>query len=176
MAGFPELGYHEIEMYAQVLGQFLFSLLVQMGLWRLIRKPGDVIPHQILWLFVLFLGIPIVQSAFSGSGDQLILALGLGSAYIMSFPAASAQSPTILMIDFLSKHDGLAEKDLEKKLNERVNLVGDRLRDLEADGLASKGSTGPGGATAFRPSGAGYFLGLVFWTYRKALGLPPGGG
>jgi hypothetical protein len=159
-----------ILLYGQVLGQFLISLVVQVLLWRALRRPGDVVPHQILLLFALFLGGPLIHFLFTHSLNQMVLALGLGTAYVMSFPAASAQSPTILMIDFLSRAPGLSAGELEKQLNQRVNLVGDRLLDLEADGL------GRASAEGFKPSRAGYFLGLVFWTYRRILGLPLGGG
>lgn len=158
-------------LYTQVALQFFVSLILQILLWRALRRPGDVVPHQILLLFALFLGLPLLSFAYTGSIDQLILALGLGCAYIMSFPAASAQSPTILMIDFLARSpQGLTSRELENKLNAQVNLVGDRIRDLEADGL------GKNDGQDFKPSRAGYFLGAVFWTYRKILGLPLGGG
>jgi len=159
-----------IALYLSVLLQFFISLVLQVMAWRVLRGPGDVIPHQILLLFGLFLGLPVIHFLLLGSVDQLVLALGLGAAYVMSFPAASAQSPTILMIDFLSRSPGLTSIELEQRLNEKVNLVGDRMRDLEADGLGQSKNG------SFKPSRAGYCLGLVFWTYRKVLGLPLGGG
>src|SRR5580698_4607959 len=90
-----------LSLYFSVLGQFLISLGVQIILWRALRRPDDVVPRQILWLFALFLGGPIVHFIIEPSVSRLILSVGLGCTYIMSFPAASAKSPSLLIIDLL---------------------------------------------------------------------------
>jgi hypothetical protein len=159
-----------LSLYFSVLGQFLISLGAQIIVWRALRRTDDVVTHQILWLFALYLGGPLVHFYIEPSVSQLILAVGLGCTYIMSFPAASAKSPSLLLIDVLDREGPQTKEELEAKLLKSVNLVEDRLRDMQADGLVSKN------AKEFRPSRAGRFLGYVFWYYRRLLGLPLGEG
>jgi hypothetical protein len=157
-----------LSLYFSVLGQFLIGLGVQIILWRALRRENDVVPGQILWLFLLFLGGPLLHFALDPSLSRLILAFGLGCTYIMSFPAAAAKSPTILIINLLDKNGALSKAQLEALLAKDVNLVEDRMADLKADGLMS--------ATSSIPSAPGRFLGYVFWYYRRLLGLPLGEG
>lgn len=159
-----------LSLYFSVLGQFLIALAVQIVLWRALRTKDDVVPAQILWLFLLFLGGPLIHFCFDPSLSRLILALGLGCTYIMSFPAAAAKSPSLLIINLLDKNGPLSKFELEQALAKSVNLVGDRMRDLKADGLVHSSSE------HFHPSRIGRFLGYVFWYYRRILGLPLGEG
>jgi len=159
-----------LSLYFSALGQFFISLGAQILLWRAIRRADGVVPGQIMWLFLLFLAGPIVHFLFAPDLSRLILALGLGCVYIMSFPAAAAKSPTLLIIDLLDRHGALSKSELEKYLNADVSMVEDRLRDLKADGLVDTR------AEKFRPSATGRLIGYVFWYYRRVLGLPLGEG
>jgi hypothetical protein len=159
-----------LSLYFSVLVQFLVSLVLQIGVWRITRRPNDVVPGQILWLFVLFLGGAALHYALHPSLPQLVLGWGLACTYIMSFPAASAKSPSLLIIDRLDRSGSLTEADLERALNQSANLVEDRLHDLKADGLIHSSGV------EFRPSPVGRTIGYVFWTYRRLLGLPLGEG
>ncbi len=155
------------QLYAETLLIFLACLIIQVILWRLLRRPDDVVPYQIVILFLLFWLIPVIYSLAFLSWDRMILSLALGSTYIMSFPAASAKSPTVMIFYILHRSGGLTPKELESRLATELDLKGDRMKDLQADGLY----TGSG-----KPSLAGQILGYTFWTYRRILGIPLGEG
>ncbi|MGE3760112.1 MAG: hypothetical protein AB7H97_20270 [Pseudobdellovibrionaceae bacterium] len=156
-----------VHLYLQTLLVFAISVILQIILWRLLRRPDDTVPFQILILFALFLGGPLVAFALQPSFDQLVIGLGLGSCYIMSFPAAAAKSPTIVILHVLRKSKGLAQPELEAELAKQLDLKGDRLRDLKADGLYTESG---------RPSLSGRILGYMFYSYRRILGIPLGEG
>lgn len=156
-----------VQLYIETLGLFFASLILQIILWRSLRRPDDTIPFQIIILFLLFLGVPVVYSLLNPSIDRLVMGLGLGSCYIMSFPAAAAKSPTIVILHVLRKSGGLTRPQLETELAKQLDLKGDRERDLKADGLYTNEG---------RPSLSGRMLGTMFYTYRKVLGIPLGEG
>jgi len=157
-----------VTLYLETSAIFAGCLIAQIILWRALKRPDDVVPFQIVLLFFLFLGIPAIYSVIAfPSVDRLVLSLALGAAYIMTFPAASAKSPTIMIYYLLHKHKGLTPEELKTKLAAEMDLKGDRMKDLSADGLYS--SSG-------RPSAAGRILGYVFWSYRKLLDMPVGEG
>lgn len=165
MAGVPTM--NVIQLYLETLGLFIACLVLQIILWRTLRRPDDTVPFQIMILFALFLGGPVIYSLIDPSIDRLVIGLGLGSCYIMSFPAAAAKSPTIVILHVLRKSGGLSRPQLEIELAKQLDLKGDRLRDLKADGLYTDQG---------RPSFSGRLLGHMFWTYRKVLGIPLGEG
>jgi cellulose synthase/poly-beta-1,6-N-acetylglucosamine synthase-like glycosyltransferase len=156
-----------VQLYLETLGLFVACLIVQIILWRALRRPDDTVPFQIIILFALFLGGPVIYSLIYPSLDRLVIGLGLGSCYIMSFPAAAAKSPTIVILHVLRKTGGLTRPQLETELAKQLDLKGDRLRDLKADGLYTDQG---------RPSLSGRTLGWMFWTYRRILGIPLGEG
>ena len=155
------------QLYAETLLIFAACLLIQVVLWRLLKRPDDVVPCQIVILFLLFWLIPMVYSFAFPSWDRMALSLALGACYIMSFPAASAKSPTVMIFYILHRSGGLTPAELETRLAAELDLKGDRLKDLKADGLYTGGG---------KPSLAGRILGYTFWAYRWILGIPLGEG
>lgn len=157
-----------ISLYIEALAIFLVAVVAQVIVWRSLKRPDDTVPHQIVLLFTLFwLGPAVYLHFFHRSVDLLIISLSLGSCYIMSFPAASAKSPTVMIYYLLHRHRGLTPQELERHLAQELDLKGDRVKDLQADGLYAANG---------RPSLAGRALGRVFLSYRKLLGLPVGEG
>ncbi|MBU6375848.1 MAG: hypothetical protein KGQ59_07630, partial [Bdellovibrionales bacterium] len=157
-------------IYSSVMAQFAVGLVLQIFLWRFLGRNGRPVPRQMALLFLVFAIFPVLHFLIHRSLDHLVAALALGGAYIMSFPAASAQSPTLLITDELSRQpQGLSETELMVRMSQRVNLVGDRVDDLKADGLCT------GDGEQAQPSRFGIILGYIFWVYRRCLGLPMGG-
>jgi hypothetical protein len=159
-----------LHLYLHVLAQFGISLILQVAVWRISRRPAGQVPMSILWLFLLFGAGPVVDYFVCGNLDQLVLGLALGGFYLMSFPAAAAQSPTILVVDMLSRRGPMSEAELLQELNLSVDLVNDRIADMKADGLAGSKD----GQLKIRTTGV--ILGNCFWLYRRLLGLPIGDG
>lgn len=159
-----------LHIYGSVLTEFLISIILQIVVWRRLWKKHGKIPRQMAMLFLLFAGLPLLSFAFDHSIDRLFLALALGGAYIMTFPAAAAESPTILIIDILDKNGPQGEIEISEKLRARVNLSEDRVADLESDGLGSRDGK------KLKVTFPGRAIGYVFWTYRRLLGLPIGEG
>jgi hypothetical protein len=158
------------QAYWQAGAQFVCCLMLQILIWQVCVRSQGSVPRQMLLLFALFLGGPLVHFALEPDWTRLTLALGLGCAYVMTFPAVSAKSPTIVIIDLLDREGEMAEADIRRKLEARAALVEDRVRDLKSDGLACE----DGGR--LKPSRAGRILGMTFLYYRRALGLPIGKG
>jgi hypothetical protein len=156
-----------LQLYQQTLILFIASLIVQSLVWRTLCRPDGVVPFQIIILFALFWGVPLAYFGYQPSFDQLVLSLALGSCYIMSFPAAAAKSPTVMILWLLKKSGGLTKAELESALSKELDLKGDRMKDLQADGLYTAGG---------RPSLSGRVLGYAFFSYRKILGIPLGEG
>lgn len=159
-----------VQFYLQTAAQFLVCLGVQSLIWRWLWRKKGFIPRQIAMLLVLFGGGPFVLFLFTQSLDQLILGTILGSVYVMSFPAAAAQSPTILIVEILNRKGPSTSGELFADLEARVRLTEDRIDDLVADGLGKRD------LDKFQVSFAGRTLGRAFWTYRRLLNLPAGDG
>lgn len=160
---------------------FAGCLMCHVALWRLAPPRSDVRA-----LFVIFLAVPIAialgfVAVASSAGGQwppgldvlaiLLLHGALSLAYIQTYPAVQAQSPSLEIAHavFKSEPRGLSREEVLRALGAR-RLVDDRLEDLVANRLV-------------RASGDRYALTLlstcivkVFLGFRSLLGLPSRGG
>jgi hypothetical protein len=117
------------------------------ALWRIARPTSDARA-----LFLIFLGVPAAAAlgfmgagtAFAGGGwpqrldvlAMLLLHWALSLAYIQTYPAVQAQSPSLEIVYavFKSMPRGLSREELLTTLDTR-QLVGDRVEDLVANRL-----------------------------------------
>lgn len=157
---------------------FVFCLSLHVFVWRL-RRPSST--HRAL--FLIFLGLPILAAVvtcvvFSLSADGLrvlagvmLLHLSLGAAYIMSYPAVEALSPSLAITLMLkgAGTSGLGREDLLGIFSDEV-VLGPRLADLEQAGMI----TSSGGFISI--TGRGRTLVMPFILLRKILGLSEGAG
>ncbi len=156
--------------FAFAFGEFGILLLVQLLLWRPFK-----IKKQMLWLFVIFLFVPIVSIAWLRDQADLaagaFLALCISAAYVQTFPAAQARSPSLVILNLIAGGgpDGMAREELLSRMS-ASGLLEDRIQDLGNDGLIS---TEDG---KVRLRGPGRLLAAVFFYYRRVLNLPRGMG
>lgn len=151
---------------------FIAALICHVVYWRL-RPPRNHIPA----LLVAF-GVPFLMYAFLAPARgadlwaDLLAYASFASAYIQSYPAAQAQSPTLLIALALKKApQGLTDEEIAAALP-REKLVGDRVQDLLDAGLVEAGEK-PG---TVRLTGSGAALLPPFRALRAILGLPEGRG
>lgn len=141
-------------------GWFAILFVAQIFLWRYL-KPR----RQILTLFALYF-FPAVFLLFFAPPAGVFL-LGISAAYVMTFPAIQAESPTLRLMRLLRENGGeMAESDLIRLLGEE-SILNDRMRDLVSDGL-----TGEKGQLGL----AGLQLAKFFRFYRRLAGLKEGNG
>lgn len=157
---------------------FVFCLALHVFVWRL-RCPSST--HRAL--FLIFLGLPILMAVvssvvFSFSADGLrvlsgvmLLHLSLGSAYIMSYPAVEALSPSLAIMLMLkgAGASGLGREDLLGIFSDEV-VLGPRLADLERAGMITLSD----GSISI--TGRGRTLVMPFVFLRRILGLSEGAG
>lgn len=166
-------------------GSFLAAFLTHILVWRIIRPR-----KQIIWLGVIFIILPVLlylslfflsyffsdyKGRFFSSGFNLILTvfwhIVLSLAYIMSYPAAQAESPTFKII--LSVADSMPKGMTAQAVNDIFSedvLLNERIEDLVRDGLI------------FLKDGKcvlsykGRLIAAFFSGYRRLLSLPQGEG
>ncbi len=157
---------------------FVFCLSLHVFVWRL-RRPSST--HRAL--FLIFLGLPLLMAVvssvvFSFSSDGLrvlagvmLLHLSLGAAYIMSYPAVEAISPSLAIAIMLkgAGASGLGREDLLGIFSDEV-VLGPRLADLERAGMI----TSSDGSISI--TGRGRALVIPFIALRRILGLTEGAG
>ncbi len=165
-----------IEIIFYSFYSFFILLLFQLILWRLVD-----IKRQMLVLFVLYFGVPVLFFAlflvsnywsFLQSFSFFVLIIGLSVFFIQTFPAIQAKSPSIEIILFVSsmKNRNLVSKsDIENSISSK-RLLDDRVEDLINDGLVKLVS----GQLVLSLSGR--ILAGTFYYYRKLLCLEKGKG
>lgn len=156
------------------------SLLLHLLIWR-IRLPR----YQTRTLLLLFFGVPVFLLsvwAVSELGGRLLpgsmpellqtffLIAAFSLAYIISYSAIEAQSPTLVLIEAIAQAgtEGLPEEALLAAASDNV-LVLPRIEDLVRDGLAVRLGNG------IRITNKGRQFVTIFILYRKLLGLGKGG-
>lgn len=139
---------------------FLLLFALQVLAWRIFRPK-----RQMLALFLIYFG-PVFGLAYFILPAGIFL-FALSAAYVMTFPAIQAQSPTLLLIQEIKRRGGrVGEDDLGAIFNERL-LLEERKKDLSRDGLVNAdGSMGRFGKA----------LAVVFLLYRRMLGISGGTG
>ena len=154
---------------------FFASLIIHILIWRLIRPS-----KHLVWLGIIFIILPLaIYLTFPFFVDISALATvfaflwhtALSSAYIISYPLFQADCPSLKIILAIYSYmpKGLTEESINKLFSQDILLYG-RIEDLVNDGLiVSKNG-------AWVMSYKGRLLSLVFFIYRRLLGLPPGEG
>jgi len=113
-------------------------------------------------------GVPLILPEVLGA---LLLHLSFSAAYIASYPAARAISPSldILLIIEGSKDGSISKEELKNKFND-IRLVNARIDDLKDYHFMSKCGN------SFSLGLAGKIVVALFTAYRRLLGLPQGEG
>ncbi|MBI5643860.1 MAG: hypothetical protein HY954_10355 [Deltaproteobacteria bacterium] len=137
-----------------------------------------------LALLVIFIMLPAVISAavffLAPSGGYLLsindllagclLALGISSAYVLTYPAVEALSPSLMMLTLIGNSTkGLSAKELSDHFVEDL-VLSPRIKDLMEDGLVK----GDGGY--LRLTLGGVVLVRFFCFFRAFIGLGIGKG
>jgi hypothetical protein len=159
---------------------FLLCLFIHAALWRL-RFPAD----RAAALFCIFVFLPFVlfglYALLSSSGFLMpsleieewlaagLLQLAFASAYIMTYPAFEALSPSLVIVLLAFENGGIAVKDLSGIFSDEA-LIKPRIKDL----LESKLAREDGGVLSVTEKGR--LLAAFFVFMRSFLGLPKGGG
>lgn len=160
---------------------FVFCLFMHALIWRL-RFPAN----RALALFIIFVVLPFsagsacALSASSGvtllpglSMEQWLAAgllqLAFAWAYIMTYPAFEALSPSLVIVLLARDSGGIAVKDLSRFFSDEA-LFKPRIKDL----LDSKLARERGGVLSITAKGK--LLAAFFVFMRSFLGLPKGGG
>jgi hypothetical protein len=160
---------------------FILCLFIHAALWRLRFPPNRAV--CLLAIFVLFPAAAAGAWALLASkglfwlpslekGEWLaaaLLQLAFASAYILSYPAFEALSPSLVIVLLAGGSGGVAMKDLPRFFDDGT-LFEPRVRDL----LASRLATDRDGVLSITPKGR--LLARTFALMRFFLGLPKGGG
>lgn len=159
---------------------FVFCLFIHALIWRL-RLPAN----RALALFIIFVLLPLIAEGayalLSSSFLRLpglameewlaagLLQLAFASAYIMTYPAFEALSPSLVIVLLAGDRGGIAVKDLSGFFSDEA-LFAPRIKDL----LDSKLAREQDGVLSITAKGR--FLAGFFVFMRSFLGLPKGGG
>lgn len=161
------------------LGCFAAIFLVHLTVWRSGR-----VQREMLWLFLLFLFIPIVAAVMAvlvgvSIGDVsiiLLLYLAVAAAYIQTYPALKEDIPSfqILLCVYAAERGdtsgvGVGAEEVVATIG-GTGLVTVKLDELNGDQLLSEHQ----GDITLAP--AGRALALFFYYYRRLLGLAAGKG
>lgn len=162
------------------LGTLGFALLIHVVWWRVRRPSADI--GAMLGLFVLFPCVVDGTMAAAGalgastpltpleSAAALVLNIALSGAYLWTYPASQAQSPTLYILLAVGRApDGLDRAGIVAALR-AAGLVGDRIEDLLRNALVQR----EGDRIVLRPGGKA--LARVFTAYRRWLGIENLGG
>lgn len=158
----------KVIFYASIT--FFTALFLHLIIWKIClpKKNRPVILVNIFF-GVLVLGIVILRN-FSQCLDYIVLYCSLAFAYIVSYPAMEADSPSLAITYNIAKasKDGLAKAELYKIMTDEI-LVVTRINDLLSDGLICLESK------RYFLTSKGLFLARVFVGFRELLNLPKGG-
>ncbi len=155
---------------------FLGSLVLHLILWRLFD-----IKKEILALFLLFIGIPLLALAGLGAcgiwdGTQALaigmLDFALAVFYMQTYPTLRTDIPTFRILILLDENrgTGLDERAIIGRLRGSPDMFSRKVVELERDGLAEKRE---GRIYLTR---MGFLIARIFIFYRRMLGLPFGAG
>jgi len=172
-----------MSLFAIILPALLFLLCVfiHAALWR-VRFPAN----RTAALFIIFVLLPFIAGALYAllasrgilwppgleKGEWLaagLLQLAFASAYILTYPAFEALSPSLVIVLLAGDSGGVAVKDLSGFFSGEA-LFAPRIKDLLDSRLARE----RGGVLFITAKGR--LLAVFFVFMRSFLGLPKGGG
>lgn len=171
-----KLVFPEILLVSFLLFSFSFSLHIM--IWRWWRPR-----YRILILFFLFFILPLVFLKADGIRGVphpleyasvfaiMLLHIALSCAYIQTYPAAEAVSPSLEILIQVHKAmpRGLSQEQILRQLNTH-QLFDARIQDLVTAGLIKNSKS------ILEPTFLGYAIVLPFLLFRKILALPAGEG
>lgn len=144
------------------------ALVVHVGVWRLLA-PRRELP----WLFATMIGVPATMWACRP--DQVrafVVALSLAVAYIQTYPAVQARSPSLVILGAarrLGRRSCVSRAALADAVRAEMSL-GIRFSDLNRERLLVPTERG------LRLTAAGRVIAVAFVVLRRALNLGPGAG
>jgi hypothetical protein len=155
------------------------AMVAHVAWWRWRRPAADIAA-----IFQVFLIVPTLAAAALALGaamrlvplspQEVLLSFALHAAlscaYVQTYPAVQAQSPTLaILLAVGAAPEGLDDAGIVQALDATA-LVGERASDLVRNGLlVCEG-------TRIRPSWAGRIIAVAFGAYRRWLGLSRLGG
>ena len=149
---------------------FFIALMVHLAIWR-VRLPGKnrafVLVNVFFWTLVLAV---IILRNISNYPDYIVLYCCLAAAYIVSYPALEADSPSLTIVRNIAKSgkSGLDKNELYKAMTDETLVVA-RISDLLNDGLVRMDSG------KYILTSKGRFLADIFVRFRGILNAPKGG-
>ncbi len=163
------------QVLAAAFELFGAALVLHVLFWRLLGPPKRHVPA----LLAVFFGPALAYAlVFFGRREALdvcsvlLLHAALSCAYMQTYPAAQALSPSLqIVLIVASSRSGVAVEELNRRLAGRV-ILGERIDDLLAAGLLAPGRSA--GTLAITRRGA--MIVPPFLLLRKILGLELGRG
>ncbi len=146
---------------------FLVALIFQIFVWRIIK-----VKKIIFWLFFIFFVFMPVFMAFTITFEikTFFLYFLIAAAYIQTFPAIQADSPTLKIINLIgNSKEGISKEKITKAFSE-YSLREERISDLITEGFLIKDNEN------FVLTKKGLLLAKLFIAYRKILGIGEGKG
>ena len=159
---------------------FIACLAVHVVVWRVRRPSNPPVALAVIFFvlsplpgFLIARYLPGLAAGISAGGWAAVylLHVSLSCAYIMSYPAVEAVSPSLVIALMLGRagERGVASGEIERFFASDVVLA-PRFRDLVDSGFASES----GGAFTLTPRGRAIIR--FFILFRRIMGLPEGGG
>lgn len=145
---------------------FLFIFCLQVMIWKPFRIRKQMLSLAILYfIFPLFIfsALLMLEVPFESVASKGIVYFSLACAYVISFPAVQAQSPSLQILIEVARSQKTNALD-RTKLHERLHaesLLNDRMKDLSQDQLM----------VGTKLSWGGKALAHIFSKYRKCIGL-----
>lgn len=172
------MAYHQLAVVTVFVllsgfGLFVLSLVTHLLVWRI-----GSIKREVLWLFVLFFGLPLVPLLWlygiaHVSGLEMLaielLEVALASAYVQTYPVLRHVIPSfrILLLISTQGQAGLTKEEIMQALAHE-SLFSGGLDDLENDSLVTKVGD------RYQVTRSGVVLARIFRLYRRALGAEQG--
>lgn len=166
------------------LSIFFAAITIHVIIWRIYPAARSMRSLFRLFFYVLILAICFVKLTASVSisfsriapeslSDYLHICLffiSLTLAYIISYSAVEAESPTVLIIDKVMKKGaaGLTRNELDNSLKDEI-LIEPRIKDLVNDKMVYSAGN------RYKLTLKGRLFVTIFISYRNFLNLPKGG-
>lgn len=179
--------YNNISPLVFIIGTFSFlcSFYVHIQIWRATRPTKQMALLAIIFVLCplcIFLVLCIAGHVFHSPGSYFVRDpfnifyvfvwhLALSAAYIMSYPAIQAESPSLVILLAIGKNmpGGMGAQQI-KDIFPPDALIKDRFDDLLAERFMKRSED------RYVPTPKGQLLSAIFKNYRRLLALPRGDG
>lgn len=149
---------------------FFIALLIHLAVWRIcLPKKNRALILANIFFWTLVSGA-IILKGISGYLDYIVLYCCLAAAYIVSYPAMEADSPSLAIVRDIAGagRSGLDKNELYRTMSDEILVVA-RVEDLLADDLIRIDSG------KYVLTSKGRLLAGIFVRFRKLLNAPKGG-